>query len=542
MIKKIKITNFKCFYGTFEFELDPGINILVGNNESGKSTILEAIHLATTGLYNGRSIRNEMSPYLFNNQCIQEYLASLKTEQKQDPPVLSIEIFFENEEFPMLEGNYNSDQLNKESGLTFSIHFSELFNEEYELLVKKSDIKSLPIEYYDVSWVTFARENITTRSIPVKSVLIDSSNYRYQNGSDVYISRIVKEALDPEDIIAISQAHRNMLDNFSSNAAIKAINEKISSETNLVNKDISLSTDMGNIHSWENSLTTQVEGIPFSYIGKGAQCIVKTELALNHKRAKDASIVLLEEPENHLSFSSLNMLISSIEEKYNDKQIVVSTHSSFVANKLGLNHLNLINDHKVLKMRDLQAASFFKRMAGYDTLRLLLCKRAILVEGPSDELVIQRAYMDQNNKRLPIYDGIDVISVGISFLRFLEIAKMLNLNVTVVTDNDGDIQALKKKYKDYEGCSNIKICYDETIDPGDLLIDGKKYNYNTLEPKLLKENSLKKFNEIFETTFNSDDQLRVYMKKHKTECAMKIFDSDISIKYPVYIKEAIKNE
>ena len=193
-------------------------------------------------------------------------------------------------------------------------------------------------------------------------------------------------------------------------------------------------------------------------------------------------------------------------------------------------------------MRDLQAASFFKRMAGYDTLRLLLCKRAILVEGPSDELVIQRAYMDQNNKRLPIYDGIDVISVGISFLRFLEIAKMLNLNVTVVTDNDGDIQALKKKYKDYEGCSNIKICYDETIDPGDLLIDGKKYNYNTLEPKLLKENSLKKFNEIFETTFNSDDQLRVYMKKHKTECAMKIFDSDISIKYPVYIKEAIKNE
>ncbi len=27
MIKKIKITNFKCFYGTFEFELDPGINI-----------------------------------------------------------------------------------------------------------------------------------------------------------------------------------------------------------------------------------------------------------------------------------------------------------------------------------------------------------------------------------------------------------------------------------------------------------------------------------------------------------------------------------
>ena len=52
-IQKIKITNFKCFEGTFELELNNGINILVGNNESGKSTILEAIHISLTGLYCG---------------------------------------------------------------------------------------------------------------------------------------------------------------------------------------------------------------------------------------------------------------------------------------------------------------------------------------------------------------------------------------------------------------------------------------------------------------------------------------------------------
>ena len=54
-IQKIKIRNFKCFKGLFEIELNKGLNILVGNNETGKSTILEAIHIALTGLYGGRN-------------------------------------------------------------------------------------------------------------------------------------------------------------------------------------------------------------------------------------------------------------------------------------------------------------------------------------------------------------------------------------------------------------------------------------------------------------------------------------------------------
>ena len=68
-ISKIKIHNFKrlrCFECSFE----KGINTIVGDNEAGKSTILEAIHLALTGIYCGRGIRNEISPYLFNNDLI----------------------------------------------------------------------------------------------------------------------------------------------------------------------------------------------------------------------------------------------------------------------------------------------------------------------------------------------------------------------------------------------------------------------------------------------------------------------------------------
>ena len=543
-ISKIKIWNFKRLR-QFETEFNPGMNILVGDNESGKSTILEAVHLALTGVYCGRGIRNEISPYLINASAIEEYLSSLNGECPLAPPEMKIEIYFNGSIDPNFEGDQNSEKQDKIEGFSFSIGFAKQYQEEYEKLIEQKDIHSLPTEYYVASWCSFARDqSITTRTIPVKSFFIDSSNYRYQNGSDVYISRIVKDLLEPDDVIAISQAHRRMIESFAQDQAITNINKKISEESTIVEGDVSLSADQGNKNAWENSLVTQIAGIPFSHIGKGAQCIIKTELALSHKRANDAKIILIEEPESHLSFSRLNELTSAIANKCGEKQIIISTHSSFVANKLGLSNLILLRNGKTTRMSDLPSADFFKKMPGYDTLRLVLCRKAILVEGASDELVIQRAYMDTHNRKLPIEDGVDVISVGLTFLRFLEIAECLNVPTCVVTDNDGKVDALMKKYKNYLGENKkptIDICFDEIVHGADAA-DGDKYNYNTLEPKLLKENSLDLFNEIFGTTYATEEQLRKYMKDSKTECALAIFNSCKSIKYPEYLLKAIRDE
>ena len=73
-------------------------------------------------------------------------------------------------------------------------------------MLKTEKITSLPIEFYEAKWFSFSRDEKMPRFIPIKSVMIDSSNYRYQNGSDVYISRVVKDFLEPEDITAITQA------------------------------------------------------------------------------------------------------------------------------------------------------------------------------------------------------------------------------------------------------------------------------------------------------------------------------------------------
>jgi putative ATP-dependent endonuclease of OLD family len=546
IINKLKIENFKCYKGEFTLELSRGLNVIVGNNEAGKSTILESVHLALTGLLNGRNIKNELTQYLFNNEIIAEYLVGLEQGKNPDLPYILIEVHIDGDDLPLFEGNGNSDRV-KSCGISFKIAFDDKYQGEYEELIKKGEVKTLPIEYYDIFWSTFARDPITPRGIPLKSAMIDSSSNRYQNGSDIYISRIVRDTLEPADIVDVSQAHRKMRENFMNSSSIKAINGKIQSSTVLTGKKIELSVELLSKNAWENSLMTYLNDVPFHYIGKGEQCIVKTELALGHRKAKEATTILIEEPENHLSHTKLNQLIHKIQESQQNKQIIISTHSSFVANKLGLDNLILLNDKRSLRLNDLDldTKNFFQKIAGYDTLRLILCKKAILVEGDSDELVVQKAYMLQNNGRLPIEDEIDVISVGTSFLRFLEIADLLNKPVAVVTDNDGDVEAVNEKYKTYHGKNakaHIQICFDNTVDNGKLVIGKMKnpFNYNTLEPKILKVNSLEKLNKIFGTEYTVVDDMHKYMKSNKTECALKIFDTKGTITFPDYLLKAIR--
>ena len=539
-IKKVYIENFKSFR-KLELDLNSGINILVGNNEAGKSTILEAIHLALTGLLNGKYLKNDLTEYLFNVECIQEYLSNPETL-----PHILIEIFFEDGKYPLFEGSLNYEKKDKESGISFKIAFDEKYQNEYnELLKDKDNIKTLPIEYYEIYWSSFSRDSITSRSIPIKSAFIDSSSNRFQNGSDVYLSRIIRENLDENDLVKISQAHRKMRDAFMEDESIQTINSKVKTHSTLTSKELALSVELVSKNAWESSLMTYFDDIPFHYIGKGEQCIIKTDLALSHRKSKESNLLLIEEPENHLSHTKLNALINKIKTGNENKQIIISTHSSFVANKLGLEHLIFLHDKQTTRLDQLSSDTqkFFEKIAGYDTLRLILCKKAILVEGDSDELVIQKAYRLQNYGKLPIEDEIDVISVGVAFKRFLEIAEKINKEVVVVTDNDGDIDAVNKKYENYLGVNkkpNIKICFDGTVDTGDLMIGNKPYNYNTLEPKILKSNDLTKLNTIFGTLHTTEDDLKKYMKTNKTECALKIFDTQEEIVFPDYIMEAIK--
>lgn len=536
-ISKVYIENYKVFNGKFEIALNPNINILVGNNEAGKSTILEAIHLALTGILNGRYLRNELSQYLFNNQVEKEYLNSINDPDQapSEPPQILVEVYFDTDDHPLFEGNGNSDR-SKACGLSLKIEFDDEYQTEYDELVNSEEVQSIPIEYYKVIWTSFARDSITSRSIPMRSALIDTSGHKYRNGSDIYISRIIRNELEDKEKVAVSQAYRKLKEKFAQDESIQTINDKVNAVASLSDdKKVSVSVDLATKDAWEAGLTTFLDLVPFQNIGKGEQAIVKTKLALGAKESQKAGVILIEEPENHLSHTKMNEFIKSISENCENKQIIISTHSSFVANKLGLDHLILLDNQKTARLSDLPSDTqdFFRKLPGYQTLRLLLCKKAILVEGDSDELIVQRAYMDTHDGRLPIEDGIDVISVKLTFKRFLQIAKLLDKTVAVVTDNDGDYEVkITNKYEDYNGLDNIEIFADENED------------LKTLEPQFASANNeqLEKLCEVIGINFedySTQDAISEYMRKNKTKWALRVFNSEEKLNYPDYINRVI---
>lgn len=542
-IKKIIIENFKCFEGRFALDLNKGLNILVGDNEAGKSTILEAVNLALSGWIYGKYLINELTQALFNNSIVDNYLESLKTTDQSAPPRILIELFFQIEHDSLraiFEGNGNSLK-QKACGIQFKIAFNERYQLAYDVFLQNGDnVKSLPIEYYDFSWSSFARDDrLTPTTIPFKSALIDSANTRYQSGTDIYVSRIIRDILSEEVKVKISQAHRKLKDTFAEDDVIREVNKEIE-QKEISDKKVKLSVDMSTKTAWETSITTYWDDIPFSYIGRGEQCLIKTKLALSHKKSQEAHILLLEEPENHLSHAKLNKLINHIKESHEEKQIIVSTHSSFVANKLGLSSLILLNIDKntnkrnETRLKDLDEGTkkYFDKLAGFDTLRLILCRKAILVEGPSDELIVQKAYRDKTKGKLPIEDEVDVISVGNSFLRFLEIAEKIRKSVAVVTDNDGDYQnKVVKKYQTYENCPFIKICADSNN------------SLWTLETQIVRANkeqldTLRRILDVKSEDYPDEESIANYMRDNKTDCALKIFDTSEPVELPQYILNA----
>ena len=89
-IKSLHIENYKC-YEYVDVEFNNSTNIIVGNNEAGKSTIFEALNLCLSGLVNGRYIKNELNEYFFNRDAVEKY----RQNTNAIPPHILIEVYLD---------------------------------------------------------------------------------------------------------------------------------------------------------------------------------------------------------------------------------------------------------------------------------------------------------------------------------------------------------------------------------------------------------------------------------------------------------------
>ncbi|CDZ68301.1 RecF/RecN/SMC N terminal domain protein, partial CDS, partial [Neorhizobium galegae bv. orientalis] len=333
-ITKVIVQNYRTLRKT-TVPLNEHLNIIVGDNECGKSTLLEAINLALTGQLNGRPLMTELHPYLFNSDVVAEYVASLKTAKPLLPPEISIELFFNPDPALAALRGINNSLGEDVPGVRLKLVFDNDFAAEYAVYVDQiAEVRSMPVEYYKPEWRGFSGNPITAKSIPTKSSFIDASVVRSTSSANRYVVDIVKDVLNPKQLAGLSLSYRKMKNTFLADATVAEVNQGLTKlHGQISGKEISVSLDNSARGNWETGIMPHLDDIPITLVGKGEQNSVKIRLAMNS--AAESHVFLLEEPENHLSFSNLNVLIDTISGAHKTRQIVVTTHSSFVVNKLG---------------------------------------------------------------------------------------------------------------------------------------------------------------------------------------------------------------
>ena len=136
------LKNFKGFQ-SIEFECNSDKNILIGENGSGKSTILYAISLVLSGSH--IQIEKTSLASLFNTDVISSFLTQKDINQL---PELFVEIYFNEsvEEISSnfnLEGTHNSKET-KSFGVSLKITPNKDYAKEIENALISSDWKVFP--------------------------------------------------------------------------------------------------------------------------------------------------------------------------------------------------------------------------------------------------------------------------------------------------------------------------------------------------------------------------------------------------------------
>lgn len=512
-LRKIILKGFKKFKD-FTLEFNDKKTVIVGENEAGKSTILEAIDL----VLNQNVFRNPDSSMI-------KYLNTAEVQYFFDHPCIGT--------LPKIIIEIHVDFLNNAKGIYFSglhyenptaktregIRFTYEFDNDFSNLININEFaqkKILPIEYYKASWTTFRGAAFKKQMIDLNYIFLDNSS----NKNDLYGSyarRLFVAKIEDENKRTLSSAF---------NVKIKEFLDNNSQTLNIDNNkkigiDVSKSNIINLIDIYEGDISIQ-------NMGKGRENLIKTELSLND-RVFD--LVLIEEPENHLSHSNVKKLINVIDEATNE-QLIITSHNSLVVGRLDLKNVVWISENNACKLDQLdeEVSKYFSKVDNVDILRFILSKKVILVEGAAEYIMLPKMFEQVIGQSIEHY-GVEVISMGsISYSKYKEIASQLQKKVAVIFDNDKNQNNIAKMERE----ELFSTFCSEDISEW------------TLEVALYKSNE-----EFFDSHYESkrtraeyngqqEPKALAHMLKNKTDNAIEVELNINKINIPSYIKDAVE--
>lgn len=563
-IKEVTIKNFRNFKN-ITIPLNK-FTILIGENDIGKSNLIKAIRLVlnnNTFEYSSRTLGITD----FNNKKMQEFKLTINEKKEEVKkaiedndekyinnliPIIEIELTFveaknfyqkallsdwldEDKEGECYKVKYVYEPKDKIKFLKEILEISELGNEymipldryEYKIISTNNGkgIRFDKFQNFNISYIGAERDNFSENE--------KQNSYRL-------ISSLLEKNLETKDRYQANKAYDEFFNKLKGLKSFRKVFERFDNSDFDNWRDIIEKLELGpntpNLKSIFSNIN-MVYGDEFLYQkGLGKRNLLLIILLFTNYIITDRkfNFLVVEEPEAHMCINNLNIAIDFISksaEKIGENsfnQILITTHNYNIINKLKFENVVLLKETEAINFSEYKEESkYLAKRPNFDILKILLAKRVILVEGTTEEMLIN-TYLQKNEKNLNMAE---VIVTGKGFKRFLDIWKLINSNtdkkIGIVRDYDNQLNA-KEEHEEYDDDKNIFVRTTERY---------------TLEDDLVNQgNNKEELEKIFKDELGKVE-ITEYLKSNKAEAMYKIcneiLDNNANIELPKHIKEII---
>ncbi|MGE6631568.1 AAA family ATPase [Bacillus sp. NPDC077027] len=476
------------------------LSIFIGENNGGKSNLLRAITLPFLNDEIG-TVSKHLGWHDINNELKLEYftfisanLARLKSgEVEVDEfvkyiPSVTVNVTFKPdgadeyyvhkwvnsivEEDPLFSIRYRYCIENPQELLA---HITSILTDRDEDSIEKIKMNLLPIELFKYSIVVPSTDEevafndlINFKYNALAAERDDFSNKNTQLGSKSLVN-LLHNKLTNEQKVQVEQSYETFFKDLKEISDLEGVLNWQQDSTLENAKDffdqITLLPNMPSMNSLLNNVRL---GFGEDYLqnqGLGYRNLVYLLVMMNSLEINNEialNILTLEEPEAHLCVSNERLFASFINSIINSSsktQLFISTHSSEFINKLELKNITVVtegNAFSLMSVAEEEELDYLARKPNLDFLKFLFSRNCILVEGPTEEMLIKSYLSLQNN----ILHDIEVISLHKGFTKMLDIwLKVNNLTshrIGIIRDYDNE-PAAEERHSDYNSNSNIYV-------------------------------------------------------------------------------------
>ncbi len=461
-LSEVRITNFRCFDAEEHvIRLNKGLNVLVGENDSGKSAVIDAIRIVL-GTTDQGWYRIDSTDF-YNEDQSKEITIVCRFESLTDDECAA---FLECLSYEESEG-VRQPILNLHWTCKYLQNFSPARVSTTLSTGRAGDGAAPPAEARELLRVTYLRA--------LRDAYSDMQAGRNSRLSQI-VQRLpnlgegISEYTDGTDVNALSVAGIADLSNklLLQHSALKKANQDISAilHNRMLLHGDALQTQLlvSGMNVLENKkLITLLEKLDLSAlnddkqsqgrVGLGTSNILSMacEMLLNdiNKKNDRSSFLLVEEPEAHLHAQRQLRLIQSLQDEASSgpHQIIVTTHSPLLASVVDLNNIIIMSQSypyslaKEYTLLDESDYDYLSRYLDATKANLFFAKSILVVEGPAEELLLPAIakIMDRDFSQY----GVSIVNVrGTGLRRFAKIFQrkdetmQLSIPVACITDRD----------------------------------------------------------------------------------------------------------